>query len=221
MSIKSKISTLFRPYRNRKRQDYFLKKYGPVKEDFIILSNNCIGGMCYHDANKPFLSPTINLCVEDFLTFIANAKQYISCEMERVEENECEYPVGVLVPTNNLPKIKIYFVHYESFDEAKKKWKERCERMYSSNAKLCIIYCVPKNKAFGDKEIKEFLSINAYRKLCFYRELNEFIPKNTSSTCFVQIPKKYQSIDYSKYTGLFSRKRYFDRFFNIFSFLFK
>ncbi len=220
MSIKEKISKLFRPYRNKKRQKYFLKKYGEVNGNYIILSNNCIGGMCYHDANKEFLSPTINLYVDDFLTFASNVKEYVSCDIKEVENSGFEYPVAVLEP-KGLPPINVYFVHYNSFLEGKEKWIERSKRMLSQDGKLCIIYSIPKSKVIDDNIRDNFLKINAYRKLCFYRETKVELPQNTESTSFVMIPKQYQNMDYSKYIGLLSRKRYFDKFFNIFYFLFK
>lgn len=221
MNLKNKISTLFRPFRNRKRQKYYLKKYGIIKGDYIILSNNCIGGMCYHDAAKEFLSPTINMCIDNFLTFVLNVQTYVTCKIEQVNDCECNYPVGLLKPNNGLPEIKVYFVHYDSFIEAEKKWQERSKRMLSRSGKVCVIYSVPVSQPFDDEEIKKFLEINAYRKLCFYREDKFTLPENTDSVHFVKIPKRYQSIDYSKYIGLFSRKRYFDKFFDIFGFLFK
>ncbi len=221
MNIKSRISSIFRPLRNKRRQNYFFRKYGKVEGNYTILSNNCIGGMCYHDANKQFLSPTINLVVDNFLTFVLNMKKYIFSDIEEVENDTSDYPVGVLKPQGELPPVKISFVHYNSFDEAKEKWVLRCQRMLSEEGRLCIIYCVPSGKILDEEEMNKFLKIKAYRKLCFYRNANIELPDKTETTCFVMIPKKYQSLDYSKYTGLFSRKRYFDYFFDIFPFLFK
>ena len=220
-TIKSKISSFFRPYRNKKRQKFYLKKYGSPDIDFNILSNNCIGGMCYHDAAKPFLSPTINLSIDNFLVFVSNLNDYLSCQIEQVKDSGKDYPVGLLIPKNSsLPPIKIHFVHYETFDIAKNKWIERSQRMFSNKGNVCIIYCVPSGEIIDENKINLFNKIKAYRKLCFYREANVTLPQNSKDTYFVKIPEKYQSIDYSKYVGLFSRKRYYDYFFDIYKFIF-
>lgn len=218
--IQNKISLYFRPYRNKKRQKYYLKKYGSPSGFFNIISNNCIGGMCYHDAAKEFLSPTINLYVENFLTFISNLDEYLSCDIQEVQNSGQFYPVGVLNPSSLLPPITIKFVHYNSFEEAKRKWINRCRRMLENKGRLCIIYCVPKNKILDKDEFNSFVKIKAYRKLCFYRETSVQLAPNTNDMAFIKIPEKYQKLDYSKYVGLLSRKRYYDYFFNLYEFIF-
>ena len=43
-------------------------------KDFTILSCNCAAGIIYHRYDHPFLSPTINLWIEqnEFLKFVSN-----------------------------------------------------------------------------------------------------------------------------------------------------
>lgn len=47
-----------------------------MNEQFSIVSQNCIGGVFYHDMEMEFLSPTINLYFEqpDFVLFVLNLK---------------------------------------------------------------------------------------------------------------------------------------------------
>lgn len=48
--------------------------------EFSIISNDCTGGVIYHDLGLRFTSPTINLFFEpyeDYLYFLSNIKDYL------------------------------------------------------------------------------------------------------------------------------------------------
>lgn len=92
-------------------------------EEFSIISQNCIGGVFYHDMKKEFLSPTINLFFKgsDFIRFVQNLKYYLDFEVEMFWDEE--YPIGV------LEDIKIYFMHYNTCSEAKEMWEKRKKRI--------------------------------------------------------------------------------------------
>lgn len=47
------------------------------------------------------------------------------------------YPVGMLKGNGTLPDIKIHFLHYRSFEEAREKWLERSGRLDFDN--LCVV----------------------------------------------------------------------------------
>ena len=102
-----------------------------------IICNNCIGGgVIYHNLGLKFLSPTVNLFVksDDYLTFCKNLKYYSSCDIVQVADIDREYPVGRIVPLDhNHKEITIFFQHYKSFDEAKRKWVERFQRINWDN----------------------------------------------------------------------------------------
>ena len=51
-------------------------------KDFTILSCNCAAGIIYHRYDHPFLSPTINLWIEqnEFLKFVSNLDYYLAQE---------------------------------------------------------------------------------------------------------------------------------------------
>ena len=55
-----------------------------LKGDFTLLAPTCIGGVIYHNLEKQFCSPTINLFMSenDFFTFVSNLKRYISEEVK-------------------------------------------------------------------------------------------------------------------------------------------
>lgn len=101
-----------------------------------IICNNCIGGGIYHNLGLKFLSPTINLSIrgEDFLTFCKDLRYYSTCDLMQVRDESKDYPIGCLVPhDHNHKEIMIFFQHYKSFDEAKKKWDERFKRINWNN----------------------------------------------------------------------------------------
>lgn len=96
--------------------------------DFSIIAPNCVGTIIYYDLGLPFLSPTINLTMrmEDFVKFAENLTWYMEKEIVEIK-GENEYPEGM------LGDIKIDFVHYNSFEEAVLKWRERKKRINWNN----------------------------------------------------------------------------------------
>lgn len=106
-------------------------------KDVTIISNNCIGGIVYHDLGLKFNSPTINTLVygEEFIEFIKCLKDYINSELT-FDDNSKNYPIGIL-STNNK-NIHIHFLHSKNFKEAKLNWDRRKTRIDLDN--LFIIY---------------------------------------------------------------------------------
>ena len=125
--------------RNKLEQYFWTHKHKRVKEDYIkryhgnnptIISCNCIGGIIYHELGLKFLSPTINLYMncEDFIKFCENMEHYLSLEIVEYQGDiEREYPLGM------LGDLLLYFVHYNSLDEAREKWNSRKQRMNMDN----------------------------------------------------------------------------------------
>ncbi len=114
---------------NLEHDAYLLHKRKRLRNlDPTIISNNCVGGVIYHDLGLKFCSPTINLFfeAEDFLKFAKNLKYYLSLEL-REEQSDRSYPVG------RIGDVKLYFMHYKSFEEAKAKWEERSRRVHYDN----------------------------------------------------------------------------------------
>ena len=93
---------------------------------FSIFSNNCMGGVFYHDAGRRFTSPTINMAIdgEDFIRFLERPEHYLGIEeFEFVEYPDLNYPVAY------LDDIEIRFVHYKTREECIEKWKSRARRI--------------------------------------------------------------------------------------------
>ena len=96
-----------------------------IKEkDFTIISQNCIGGVLYHDMGLQFLSPTINLFIPqpDFVKFVLNLEHYLNADLRMYWDEE--WPIGILGDD-----VRIEFMHYSSCTEAKAKWEERKKRV--------------------------------------------------------------------------------------------
>ena len=91
--------------------------------DLTIISQNCIGGVFYHDMNLPFQSPTINAFIPqpDFIRFINNLNHYLQVPLELAWG--AEYPIG------RLDDIQIHFVHYETCRDAADAWERRKTRV--------------------------------------------------------------------------------------------
>ena len=91
--------------------------------EFTIISSNCIGGVIYSDLHRKFLSPTINLffSAKDFLKFVFNLDYYLSMKPK--------FSIIDETITAVLDDITIYFLHYDSLQQAEEKWNERKTRI--------------------------------------------------------------------------------------------
>lgn len=127
-----------RKIRERRRYKWVKKMRARLcNHDFTIISNNCCAGVIYSDLGVQFKSPTINLYFEpeDYLIFVKNLKSYSLGELKEVSSTTNKtFPVGSLTTCNStLPDIKIYFMHYESWDKAYESWIKRCGRINFKN----------------------------------------------------------------------------------------
>ena len=124
--------------------------------DFSIISQNCIGGVLYHDMRMRFLSPTINLFFggSDFVRFAKNLQYYINLEIEVHWEEE--YPVG------KLDDVTVYFMHYNICTEAKEAWERRKKRINWNK----IIILSTDMESFDTSVWKEWCTI-PYPKILF------------------------------------------------------
>lgn len=126
-----------------------------------LISMNCIGGVFYHDVEARFLTPTINLffTADDFIKFVNHMEHYLS--VTPIVTMGKEYPVG------QLDDIKIYFMHFNSIEDALSKWEERKKRI---NPDRVFVIMVEQN-GFTDQNFHGFLRIK-YPKILFTRNPN-------------------------------------------------
>ena len=150
MIIKEIIKSIWRfPIRQ-----YYKNKL--KNHNFTLISANCIGGGYYHDTYQQFLSPTINLTVSNFISFVERLDYYLGLEMLDGGINKSGHPVGL------LDDVSVCGVHYPSFVALAQKWNERKSRVNFSN--LFIIVTEEFIKTNEDKN--RFDNIN-YPKVCF------------------------------------------------------
>ena len=110
--------------------------------DISLISMNCIGGTFYHDMNCKFLTPTVNLffTASDFIKFVNDLDYYLS--FTPVVEMGEKYPIGT------LDDIKIFFMHYDSCEDALQKWEDRKKRV---NPQKIFVIMVEQNGFSKDK----------------------------------------------------------------------
>lgn len=172
--------------------------------NFSIISSDCFGSFVYHNLRQRFNSPTINLFFrqDDFFTFVVHLKEYLQATLVEVKDDQVTYPVGSLTCHNKT--IRIDFMHYHSFEEAKKKWDERKTRVDFSN--IYIIQVVSNN--ITQEYLDEFSSLPYKHKLLITHD-NEF-------TCDYMVTHKvfsksnYEPGGILKYKSRLSSSRHMD-----------
>ncbi len=196
MKIYKKIKLLLRDFY---RKDIDLSMQSKlINKNFSIISQNCIGGILYHELNQQFLSPTINLWMSssDFVKFCQDLEKNLEADLVEVKDSYKNYPVG------RIDDIIINFTHYDSFEEAKKKWNERI------NYKNLFFIMVEKDGC-TEKEIEDFSNLPYRHKLVL--TCNKY--KNIACAYYIPNSKneKGEMIDLTLYLNKFSRKRHMDR----------
>lgn len=146
------IYMLIREYFNKiMRLILILKKRKNIRnKDLSIISSNCIGGVLYKELGLKFNSPTINLYFypKDYIRFLSNLKYYLQLDLVFIKEKNISFPIAM------LGDIKIYFMHYQTEDEAKLKWKQRCKRVNFNNLYIIMVEkdeCTEEEIAMFDK----------------------------------------------------------------------
>ena len=138
------MNSVYKIYFNirRKVNQYIRIKYILPKlckelknSNFSIISSNCNGGIICHDLGVRFNSPTVNLWMSasDYIKFVSNLERYLNENIVEVKEANVTYPVGLLGGD-----IKLYFQHYDSFEVALEKWKNRRGRVNFNNIFLIM-----------------------------------------------------------------------------------
>lgn len=130
--------------------------------NFSLITNNCIGGIISHDMHLRFLSPTINLFFDDaeFIIFLKNFDEYIQLPVEECADESAEYPIGVL--KGSAGDVRVFFMHYKTFEEAVDKWNERKSRINAGN-----LFVIMEGNSCDDAMLKDFDGLNFANKVVF------------------------------------------------------
>lgn len=205
--IRNKFKMLLEKTIKKRERDYLnsVNKQKLVNDNFSIISSNCVAGVIYHDLGKKFLSPTINLYFEskDFIKFLKNMDYYVSLKLEEDFDKKYDYPVA------KLGDLKLYCVHYDSFEEVKIKWEERCKRINKNN--LFVIMC--ERDFCSETEIKEFDELPYKNKIIF---VSRPMPQIKSAYYIPGTENKKEEnqgiVPIMKYKSIISGRRFIDDF---------
>jgi len=197
-----KISKYYRSFLRRKLNKCNRKRLN--QKEFTIISSNCVGGVITHELGRRFDSPTVNMYFEpsDYLKFIENLEYYIKeCELTEDKGRSISrgYPVG------RLNDLILYFVHYDDFESAKKKWNARCKRIHWEN----LYFVLTQRDGCTEEQVYEFLDFSAKNKVVFTTN-----DKLTDSQAYY-IPGSVEGgevIDLCLYKTKYTGRRWIDEF---------
>ena len=200
-NLKGTINRLIQ--NRRKRYQESLARKNKNKNPTII-ANDCLGGMIYHTLGLKFNSPTINLQIgrEDFLIFCEDLKGFLSAELKQVDTKET-YPVGEL--TSSSKTIRLLFLHYKTFEEAKTKWDERKARVNYDNLYIIQTMALDVKRS----EVERFDALPQKNKMLVIGS-NQYHSKNAAIVKKLFKKKEFQGGMIFWWKGRFSRKRYMD-----------
>ena len=182
-SLKRKIRKIISP----------IRKIGLKNRDFSIISNNCWGGYVYDTFGLKYNTPTIGLYIfsDDYIKFISNLRHYLSLDAKVLSIEDSKYKHilknnGKKIMLGIVDDIELVFVHYESAEEAVKKWNKRRTRVDYSN----LLIKFNDQNLFNDQNFIEFNNMKCLNKL-FFTANEKYCKKDY---CF-QI-KKYEKYGY-------------------------
>ena len=160
------------------------------RDNFSIITANCIGGVIYHKLGMRMDSPTVNLWMtgDDFLIFLENLRDFIERGVfTKIGESwqgdlGFYYPIAKLSIPNHA--ITINFNHHSSFDEAVGDWNRRKLRI--NFKKIFILFA------------------NEEPTTDFYRKFAELSWKHKIILTTNETPEKYKKLAQKiEYKGLY------------------
>ena len=131
-----------------------------MNHDFSIISSSCNGGVLTSDLGVRFNSPTVNLSMPpgDFLKLVSDLPFWLSCELKEAQDKDTPYPVGLL-----NGELRIDFIHYKSFQEAKDKWERRKTRVHYEN----LFFMMTDRDGCTEEQIRKFDALPFANKVIF------------------------------------------------------
>ena len=127
-----------------------------------VISSNCNGAFMLHDLGVRFNTPTVNLLFKagDYLKFVSDPKKYFDADLVETNVSGISYPVGQLLD------IRLFFMHYKSFDDAKAKWDERKKRVDLNDTDNIYLIFTDKDGCTYD-DLKTFDALPYKHKVVF------------------------------------------------------
>jgi uncharacterized protein (DUF1919 family) len=203
MSKTKRLNKLYRKFLRRHINEQYQQKI--TNKNCSIISMNCVGGVVSHEFGLRFNSPTVNLWFKpkEFIKFLEQKDYYLyDCELQEDvrASKELGYPVG------RLDDIGIYFTHYESFEEAKRKWNERLKRLDMNNIYIVMV----QKDGCTEQDIRSFDRLKFKHKVVFTAK--EY-PQYRSAYYIPQSEENEENVkNLCDYQGIFTGKRWLDEF---------
>lgn len=172
--------------------------------DFSLVSSNCNGGVMCHDLGVQFRSQFVNLWMfcNDFIRYLSDLDYYNSIDdiafIPR-EASGCNYPVGL------IDGMRIFFVHYNSDEEALIKWNERKKRIDKKN----LFVMMSEQNGCTKEDLRAFDELPYSNKVVFTKQ------PYTDIRSAVYVPgfeEQRDVVTMLAYKNIFSAKRYYDDF---------
>ena len=146
--------------RIRRRMSRRARPYLAGRE-FSFITQNCFGARLSEWADDRFRSPTINLWFkpDGFLTLVEDLGSYLAQDLVEDRKGSIDhgYPVG------RLGDIEIFFMHYSSFEQARRSWLERAPRVRMDR----VIVVMNDRDGFDASHLRRFQSLPFDRKVLF------------------------------------------------------
>ncbi len=164
------LSRLLKLYRKILRYPFScLNRIRLKNKNFTLISKDCVGAMLLHELGLRFDTPTINACFHagDFVKFCGDLKYYLSQDMleDKNQSLKMGYPVGILGSEGR--EVRVWFMHYGTFSNAKAKWDERCSRIHWDN----IFLIMTDGEGSNEEIVREFDSLPyEHKALLTYRD---------------------------------------------------
>lgn len=201
MTTKKWITNLIRwNFDNKNRQRL-------INNDVTIISSNCVGGVISHRLGLQFLSPTINLFLmpKDFIKFCSDLHHYIALTPTLITEESDTFPVA------SLGDIKLYAIHYLSFDDFKAAWEKRKKRINWQN--ISIMMTMRDGATMDD--LKVFDALPYKNKVVFVpypipEISSSYVIPNTANNGEDKEHNKVKEL--TKYENRFTRRQWIDHF---------
>ena len=169
-----------------------------------IIANNCNGGVICHDLGLRFNSPTVNLYIPfpDYIRFCENLNHYLLLPKSSMERG-LEVPEGC--PVGMLEDIRLIFLHYSSFEQARDKWFDSAKRVNMNN----LYFMLTQRDGCTDDDVRIFGSLPYEHKVAFTERP---IPDVSCAFYIPEFVKDGAVKVLSDYTSHFSGKRIIDKF---------
>lgn len=179
--VKDKILQTIRIHLSKK---YLKRNKLTIPKDISIISNNCLGGVIYHDFELEFKSPTINcfFMADDYVKYISNLEYYNTLDVRAEIDSTIRNNTIILY----IGDICAHFIHDNNPEKVVSDWYRRRERVNMEN-----LFIIGSDRDGWNDEAMEIF------KRCPYNK------------CFFTVNKKWKDEPFSIYIKIYSRKTEF------------